>query len=204
MFIKNARRQQKDHLGVHAVLVAASLFLVSPSLSAMDVAVDCTQPNAIAEALGTLDVIGPHRIFISGVCSESVFISERDRVTIEGVTVDASINDVNIDSARLIVLSNLLIANGLGLPVDIGVSVRSSQVQLQNCTIQNNTRDGVRISDNSHVIIEGTTIQGNGANGLVIESDSSVGVTVSLALNQTATAHATILVTQLLHRYRKH
>lgn len=187
MFIENDRWQPKNCLRARAVLpLAALLCLVSHPLSATDLFVDCgAQPDGISQALATPDVVGPLRILVSGACMESVFISDRDRVTIEGVTIGASINDVTITSARSIVLSNLVIANGLGLPIDIGVSIRNSEVELLNCTIEFSTRDGVRISHNSHVTIEDTTIRDNGANGLVIESDSSVATGFGGATNIT-------------------
>ena len=195
MFIKNARWQQKTHLRVHIMLlVAASLFLVSPSLSATTepVIVDCNmQPDGISQALATLDVVGPHHILVSGPCVDFVHISNRDRVTIEGnpalggATISAPgdfATPVFVSSSRIIELFNLVIDAG-GFSTDNLVTISNSDVAINDCTIEGSTRQGIVLTDNSFVNISNTTIQNNGSNGLVINNGSTVTLGFGTGVN---------------------
>lgn len=185
MFIKNARWQPKDCLRVRAILLpVASLCLLSQAVSATDVNVNCNmQPTGISLALDSLDVVGPHRILVSGDCFDSVHISQRDRLTIVAdPPLSASIsppNDANpfavvVDSGRNILLQGLEITNKSFISNANGIWItNNSDVVFQDGKIEKSASDGIRVSEDSLVSITGTTIQFNEGHGLVIENGST-------------------------------
>jgi hypothetical protein len=163
------------------ILLAAALFLLPGAARAADVTVACpggTPPDfpSIKAALASLDVIGPHRITVTGTCVERVRLSYRDRVTIEApVGQTATINTptgtpVRIIGSRGIILRRLVITGG-GMGVWIN---RASEVTIEGTTIENNTGVGLTVYDNSTVFLGGNSpeefvqIRDNGGSGIYV------------------------------------
>jgi parallel beta-helix repeat protein len=168
------------------LLLFATLFLLPAVARATDVAVDCSgaTPGAftsITSALNFLPINSanePHVITVSGTCTESVLIFNRQRITIQAApgqttTINAtnsSVNAFSIVGSRAIVLVGLVIQQGnAGLQVAQG-----SEATIQNCTIQNNSSDGLLVQNNSTLTVQNSTIQQNGGNG-VFDAHSQVG-----------------------------
>src|SRR5687768_3338937 len=76
---------------LRAALLPALLFAVLPAAArAASVTVDCDAVapppgvfTSITAALATLDDAGPHTVTVTGICTESVNIVQRDRLTIQ-------------------------------------------------------------------------------------------------------------------------
>ena len=165
------------------LVATAWALLFAPSASAMDVTVGCPsgQPGqfaSITDALNSLDQLGPHTIIVSGTCTETLFIADRDGVTITApdgqmATINpASSQDVvvHLFRAHRMLLNNLVIQGG-----SIGVIVSTgSDALIENCLIQNNSGDGLHPQQNATVVVQSSTMQKNGGTGLTVASDSNV------------------------------
>jgi hypothetical protein len=169
-----------------AVLV---LCLLPASARAASVNVNCTAVapppgvfTSIAAALATLDNTGPHTVTVTGPCTESVNINQRDRLTIQApVGSPATISPpapgpmvVNINGSHNITLRNLVLSGGgNGLVVS-----RGSTVTLQGLLITGNLGSGIVVNLGSVANLGGTladqsvTVSDNEGNG--IGSDASV------------------------------
>jgi hypothetical protein len=161
------------------ILVAAAILLLAGTARAADVTVVCpggTPPDfpSITDALAALDLIGPHTITVTGTCAGNVRIVDRDRVTIQAAAGDtATIVGtggivVRITGARRILLRRLTIHGG-----GPGVWVtRASLAEIRGSTIENNTGTGLRVRENSTVLLGGSSaedsvqISDNGGSGI--------------------------------------
>jgi hypothetical protein len=98
----------------------------------------------------------PHTINVTGTCTESVNVINRQRITIQGqppgATIVALVGDVGVlvAGSRAIILRDLVIQGG-SRGVDV---VRDSEVSLENCTIQNN-EIGIQANQESVVTLSG-------------------------------------------------
>lgn len=98
-------------------LLLAALCLLVPIAEATNVTVGCaggtpgTYPS-ITAALAALDNQGPHTINVSGTCSESVVIDQRERLTIQGpATVIGSPNfAIQINNSGNVALRSLFVS----------------------------------------------------------------------------------------------
>lgn len=168
---------------IGALLVTLSIPLFASTAFATDVTVGCAggQPGqfaTITAALNSLDTFGPHTITVTGTCNESLFIADRDGVSItapvgQTATVNASSpSDIVIQflRARRMLLRGLVIQGGSsGVIVNFG-----SDAFIQNCTIQNNSGSGLRSQQNASLVVENSTLQKNGGSGLTVGADSNV------------------------------
>lgn len=168
------------------VLAFAAALLMPVAVRATNLTVDCTlgTPGAfttIGAALNSLPVNSasePHTITVTGPCNENIFIFERQRITIQAASgTTATINAanagdfvLNIFGSRGIQLSGLTLQGGsTGLLVNEG-----SDVDIQNCTIQNNSADGIDVQIGSILGVENSTIQNNAGTGLSDAGSSMV------------------------------
>lgn len=162
-----------------AILCCLFVGTFSLAAGAAEVTVDCDNGGSLNGALYTLDPIGAHHIAVTGTCAENIIISNLAHVTIEG-SPSASIvnaatpaqNVVHIQGSRDIVLRNLTISGGAN-----GVVIwRGSEVSLEGCTLENNERRGVHVSDSSTLILGGgapeqaVTIRNNPTQGIHVEN----------------------------------
>jgi len=144
------------------------------------------QFTSVSAALNSLDVFGPHTITVTGTCTESLFISDRDGITIttppgETATIHAAnATDIVIHffRARRMLLQGLVIQGGsVGVIVNFG-----SDAIIQSCTIENNSSDGLHPQQNASLVVENSTLQNNGGSGITVESGANV--TLSTYPNQ--------------------
>ncbi len=165
-----------------ASLLAAGLFLLPCAARATDVTVDCTggTPGAfttITDALNSLDLQGPHTIFIKP-CNyvERVRIIDRERISFDASPLGGAFV-VSPDGSPPIVISG---SHGISL-IQMGatggsfngiVINRHSEASILGMTIENNGGNGVVVSGASTVFIGDNLIRNNGANGLNIVQDS--------------------------------
>ncbi len=182
MSVNRNQVRRESYLSVCGAMLVVML-LASNSLSADEVHIDCNQDDAISQALGSMDDIGPHQIFVEGDCYDSVHILQRDRVTIAAEGFGASISPpdeaspfaIVVDSSRRIILQDLVIANEVFTQNPNGVWItNASDVDIVGGTIGNSISDGVKVSNNSLVKIAGTVIQNNKGSGLFVENGSTV------------------------------
>ena len=164
-------------------VVTLCVVLSADAALAANVTVGCPggQPGqfgSISTALNSLDQFGPHTITVTGTCTESLFIADRDGITITApfgktATVNAaSPADIVIQffRARRMALNGLVIQGGsIGVIVNFG-----SDAVIQNCTIQGNSNDGLHPQQNASLVVENSTLQDNGGNGLTAESGANV------------------------------
>jgi hypothetical protein len=136
-------------------LVLAVALLFVPSVYAVNVTVGCpggtpgTYPS-IGAALAALDNQGPHTINVSGNCSESVIVDQRERLTIQGpATVTGTA--------------------GFGIRID-----NSGNVVLRSLTVSA-AQTAISVANRSAAVIAGVTAQG-GFNALDIFGGASVSV----------------------------
>jgi hypothetical protein len=162
--------------------------LVCATLHATNVTVDCTGAPAtftsINAAMATLDVTGPHTITVIGTCVESVNVSGRDRMTIQGNNASAGIQapspsapfTVNVSSAHGITLKTLTLSGG-NRPL---FAHNQSELTLLGLTIQGSAGSGLTILDETLVNAGGTNVaqavlvQNNGI-GITIDNASLIG-----------------------------
>lgn len=167
-------------------VLAFGLFAFSPSVRATDVTVDCTGATPVAfttitAALNTLDLEGPHTIFLlPGQCVERVFITDRERLTIDASPLGNAFV-ISPDGGAPIVISGshriTLIQMGATGSNFAGVRIAGhSEASLLGMTIENNGGNGVVVAEGSHVTLGDNLIQNNGGNGVNVTENSVVDV----------------------------
>ena len=149
--------------------------------------VDCTgaTPGAftsINSALLTLDNIGPHVVNVTGPCTESVNIQQRDRLTIQSAPPNTAVINAPAPGASVLIVggSHNIILRGLVLRGGgNGLQVtRGSTVSVQGVSMTENAGNGLRVDTGSVVTLSGAppfppvVISDNGGAG--ISSDASV------------------------------
>jgi hypothetical protein len=164
-------------------LVTLSIALFAASALATDVTVGCPGGqrgdfSSITAALNSLDQFGPHIITVTGTCTESLFIADRDGVTI--IAPDGQTATVNAASSTDIVIlfvrAHRMVLDGLviqGGSTGVQLALASDAV-IQNCVIQNNSSDGILTQSNATLDVENSTSQKNGGSGLTAAADSNV------------------------------
>ena len=147
--------------------------------------VDCSGNNhqafpSINAALGSLSLVGPNTITVSGTCHENVSIAQRDRLTIQAAAghFASIVNAANppaitllIAGSHNIVLDNLVIQGGSPA---LYVTDSSTAAAIQNCVVQNSVADGFDIDMASELVIQNSTIENNSASGIVISNESQM------------------------------
>lgn len=166
-------------VGRAAGLLAAGLLLLPGAAGATDVGVDCNAGGSINATLATLDLQGPHTIFVIGTCTERVNIINRERVTIQApggqtATIQSDLPSagvvVNIAGSRSITLRRLVVSGG-----SRGVFVSASRnVQLDACVLENNAFSGLLMQDDSLVTISGPSP----AQSSIVRNNGSVAISV--------------------------
>ncbi len=162
--------------------MGALVVLLPGAAQAADVTVDCTggTPGAftsITAALSTLDLQGPHTIFLlPGQCVEKVRIIDRERVTIDASPLGNAFV-VSPDGSVPIVISGShgisLIQMGATGSDFAGVRIdRHSEASLLGMSINGNAGNGVVVSEGSTVNLESTTLENNGGHGVNVVQDS--------------------------------
>lgn len=152
---------------VVSLFAISSTFMFQPAAMANSVTVDCSgqTPGAftsIQSAINSLDVTGPHSVFIvpGRPCADNISIIDRQRLTIFTTNGTAPITS----------------AGGLGRDV---ISIQGSTgIVLTNLDLSGGTR-GVAILRGSQVTITGTSISGNRV-GIQLNSNSNLTLTANL------------------------
>jgi hypothetical protein len=157
-------------------------FLMAGQASATDVFVDCSGStrntfHSINDAIDSLDLVGPHTIWVSGTCKENVVIGQRDRLTIQGKGGYATIENAAdpayitllIYGSRNITLNQLVIKGG---SQGVYVTHSSNAVILQNSTVQNSLGDGIDTDMASMLHLENVTVQNNAGTGIWLSNSS--------------------------------
>jgi Right handed beta helix region len=170
------------HLVFDALVAALFLLLVPGVARAGDVQVVCPggAPGAyssVTAALGALDQQGPNSITVSGTCVENIIIPQRERLTIQaapGQTATISAADPSrivlaTSQSTGILLLGLVFQRGA-----TGVLVDQSNVTMVNCTIQQNSNEGLHVEIASILDMENTSIQDNQGRGIFVNGGSSV------------------------------
>lgn len=170
------------------ICLVFSVLLLSVPVFATNVNVICSGTHddnekafhSINDALNTLDLIGPNTITVRGICRENVALTQRDRLTIQAVaghfaTIEnaatQSESTLYIAGSHNIVLEHLIIEGGSPA---LYISVGSSAVLMQNCTVQNSMADGLDMDMESQLQIEDSTIKNNSAAGIVLANESQL------------------------------
>jgi hypothetical protein len=164
------------------LLLAVASFLLPTIARAANATVDCsgTTPGAftsITAALNALDLEGPNNITVTGTCTENVSIDRRQRLIIQAAPGQTP--TINAADPSGIVLQTFASHVGLfGLVLQGGQNGllvnEASDVDMQGCTIQNNSSDGVHVQIGSVLVMQNSTIQNNGGVGLFDGGGSSV------------------------------
>jgi hypothetical protein len=164
------------------LLLAVASSLLPTAAQAANVTVDCSgaTPGAfssITAALNTLSLQGPNGITVTGTCTENVFIGSREFLSIQaapGQTATINAADQSGIVLQTFTSHNILLIGLVLQGGQNGLLAGISDVDVQGCTIQNNSRDGVVVQVGSVLTIENSTIQNNGGNGLTDAAGSSV------------------------------
>ena len=169
--------------GLFGVLGAALLLLALPGTSrGANVQVVCPggAPGAYASinaALSALDPHGPNSITVSGTCVENIFIDKFERLFIQsapGQTATITAADpsgivLQTFQSTGILLSGLAFQGG-----STGVLLnQGSNVTIVNCTMQQNSADGLDMQMASTLVMENSTIQDNQGNGMAVAVGSN-------------------------------
>ena len=113
---------------------------------------------SINAALSALDSQGPNSITVAGTCTENIFLDKRERLVIQAapgqtatiVAADPSAIVLQTFGSQGVVLSSLVFQGGVN-----GVIVnQGSNVSMLNCTVQQNSSDGLVVQIGSTLVIE--------------------------------------------------
>jgi parallel beta helix pectate lyase-like protein len=175
---------QDNHWGYWCLVIVLFLALLSPmSAWAADVQVVCPSggPGAfssVTAALSTLNRQGPNSITVSGTCTENIFVDKYENLIVQAVpgqtaTVAAADSTgivLQIFASTGIILSDLVFQGGAtGVLVNQGANVN-----IFNCTMRQNSGDGLGVQIGSTAVVENSTMQNNGGNGMSISAQSNV------------------------------
>lgn len=162
-------------------IALVAVWLVPLTASATNVTVDCSggTPGAFTSmqaAINSLDVIGLHVITMANQpCTETVHITDRQRLTIVGTgtnsTINGSMQDViTIAGSTSITLNQINVTNG-----NRGIVIaRNSEVTIQGCVTSNNLNAGLRIDTNSTVSFLGASLNNGGLGINVMDSTLTI------------------------------
>jgi hypothetical protein len=172
---------------LRAAFWTALILCLPHAARAATATVDCTgaTPGAftsINSALLTLDNVGPHAVTVTGPCTESVNIQQRDRLTIQSAPPNTAVisapapgaNVLAVGGSHNVTLRGLVLrGGGNGLQI-----TRGSTVTVQGVSLTENTGNGLRVDTGSVVSLSGAppfppvVISDNGGAG--ISADASV------------------------------
>jgi parallel beta helix pectate lyase-like protein len=159
-------------------LLAAVVLLLPSAVQATTVSVDCNAGGSINAALSGLDLEGPNLIIVTGTCHENVAIIDRERLTIFGsptatiVAADPTDTVIFVLRSRSIRLARLVLSGG-----SFGLIVLRSEVQVNGSTMQNNSAEGVAVSQMSSLQFGGNIVQNNGGSGITVNQTSRAVIT---------------------------
>jgi hypothetical protein len=130
---------------------------------------------SIAAALTALDLDGPHDIFISGTCTETVVMTDRERITFHGpaTVIGAGTQPAFvIRSGHALTLRDNLVTRGLSAAISIG---NNAEVTLRGVTAENSNNfaldvfGGASVSLGGPGILDAVTLR-NSVGGMRCES----------------------------------
>jgi len=139
--------------------------------------------SSINAALSAIDPHGPNTITVSGTCVENIFIFQHERLTIQAapgqtatiIAADPSNIVLQTFESTGILLIGLLFQGG-----STGVLLnQGSNVTMVNCTMQQNSGDGLDMQMASTLVMENSTLQDNQGNGMSV----GVGSNATMATN---------------------
>ncbi len=150
----------------------------TPGPTSRTVDVDCAAGDTIAHALARpADELIVH---VAGVCVEDVVV-ERDRVTLRGITPDATIQGdpaspgaaVLIRGVSRVDLQDLVVTGGEAIGVQL---LRNAEARLRRVRIVEVPQIGLALSENSSVLLNDTVISDHGLFGALIFGHSGLTV----------------------------
>ena len=151
-----------------------------PDTSPLAITVDCSSGQTLASAL-LQEPLRPLIITVLGVCSENITITRND-VTLQGdasvsgiAGVDPARDVILIDGARRVVIEHLTVSGGRNGIVGLG----GASFTAQGSIIQNSTRNGIAISQNSRALIHDNTIENHPASGVFVFGSSNATITLN-------------------------
>jgi len=139
--------------------------------------------SSINAALSAIDPHGPNTITVSGTCVENIFIFQHERLTIQAapgqtatiIAADPSNIVLQTFESTGILLIGLVFQGG-----STGVLLnQGSNVTMVNCTMQQNSGDGLDMQMASTLVMENSTLQDNQGNGM----SAGVGSNATMATN---------------------
>jgi len=139
--------------------------------------------SSINAALSAIDPHGPNTITVSGTCVENIFIFQHERLTIQAapgqtatiIAADPSNIVLQTFESTGILLIGLVFQGG-----STGVLLnQGSNVTMVNCTMQQNSGDGLDMQMASTLVMENSTLQDNQGNGMSV----GVGSNATMATN---------------------
>lgn len=172
----------RSRLAFTVVVVGLVLLVLPGAGRAANVQVVCPGggPGAypsIGTALSTLDPSQPNTITVSGTCVENIFIDKFERLFIQAATGQTAIITAADPSGIVlqtfqstgVLLTGLVFQGG-----STGVLLnQGSNVTMVNCTMQQNSGDGLDMQMASTLVMESSTMQDNQGSGLSVAAGSN-------------------------------
>ena len=166
------------------IVLGVSVWLLPWTGVAATVEVHCENQEPLQAAINGASA--GDTIVVSGTCNENIYIAE----AIEQITLDgggtAIINAFNPNGhvvtamGRSIKIQRFTIRGGMdgiqtgGFPPPGG----GAKVHIDQNTIENNSRMGINIGQNSYAVITNNTVQNNGTYGIAVSEKSSARIGV--------------------------
>lgn len=146
------------------VLAAIGLTLNLSSANAAVHTVDCAKDQSIQRVIDTaLSSAAPLEIYFSGTCEENLRIT-RDRLILDGNNEGTISGLVSIFTAA-VTLRDLAVT-GPGP----GVRVFGGRSRLLGVNLYGNEGDGLLITQNAMVVLNGSTVSSNGVSGVFVQA----------------------------------
>lgn len=172
----------KSRFAFGVMMATLSLLVLPVSSRAANVQVVCPGGGpgvyaSISAALSALDPHGPNSITVSGTCVENIFIFQFERLSIQSAPGQSAVISAADPSGIVlqtfqstgILLSGLVFQGGLtGVLLNQG-----SNVTMVNCTMQQNSGDGLDMQMASTLVMKNSTMQDNQGSGLSVNAGSN-------------------------------
>jgi parallel beta-helix repeat protein len=172
--------ERKSRVGL---IVFGILVWFLPSIgAAATVDVDCNMGPLLQPAINGASA--GDTISVTGTCNENIYIAEtKEQITLNGggmATINASNPNGHVVTVmgRSIMIQGFTIRGGLdgihtpGWPPPGG----GAKVYIDQNTIENNSRFGINIGQNSYAVITNNTVQNNATYGIVVSEKSSARI----------------------------